>query len=108
MDATARSMILGSIDGISKSGYGKLEARLKDRFDQVSWRQGAVVIQSVRDHGRLKEVFADIAAAMAPGRYGTLLYVGHGNVACFYFAHGKYVGRRYREPAPPDWWSPGT
>jgi len=108
MDTTSRSMIFGTIDGISKKNFGRLQKELNRRFDEVRWKNGALVIQSSRDHGQLKDIFTKITASIEPERFGTLLYVGHGNIVCFYFKQKEYVGRRYKEPTPPDWWKPGA
>lgn len=104
----SQSMILGTIEGISRNDFNAMKTDLRRHFDEVGWKDGALVIKSARDHEPVKSIFARIAGSIAPGKFGTLLYVGHGNVACFYFGHGKYVGRRYREPKPPDWWQPAT
>ena len=94
------------IQGISGDDFEELQKELRQRFDSVSWNNGSLTILSVRDHGRLKDLFAKLAACVKPGHYGSLLYVGHGNVACFYFGSGRYLGKRYKEPVPPDWWRP--
>jgi len=99
-------MILGTIEGISEQDFQRLKAELCRYFDEVRWKDESLVIKSWRDHGSVKPIFTRIAESIRPGRFGTLLYVGHGNVACFYFGSNRYVGRRFREPTPPDWWTP--
>ena len=103
----AYSMIVGTIDGISRKDFDRLKEDLRRYFDEVGWNNGALAIKSSRDHDTVKDIFAKIATCVQPGKFGSLLYVGHGNVACFYFGHQQYVGRRFKEPTPPDWWQPG-
>jgi len=103
---TSQSMIVGTINGVSKKDFDRLKKELTKRFDEVGWKNDVLLIKSERNHEAVKGVFTKIAACVHPGQFGTLLYVGHGNVACFYFGHKKYVGRRYKEPTPPDWWEP--
>ena len=103
-----QSMIVGTIDGISKKDFDRLKEELRRCFDEVGWKNGALVIRSSRDHDSVKDVFSRISNAVQPGKFGTLLYVGHGNVACFYFGSRQYVGKRFKEPTPPDWWQPGA
>ncbi len=102
----SHSIIFGSINGILEKDFDRLKKELAGRFDEVGWKNNVLVIKSARDHNEVKGIFAKISACVQKGQFGTLLYVGHGNVACFYFGHKKYVGRKYREPAPPDWWEP--
>jgi hypothetical protein len=100
----SQSMILGSIEGIGKQDFNRLQGKLRRCFDEVGWKDGVLSINSSREHERLKEIFVDLSQCIQKGQFGSLLYVGHGNVACFYFGHQKYVGKRFRQPAPPDWW----
>ena len=102
----SQSMIVGAINGISKKAFDGLKKELTERFDEVGWNNDVLAIKSARDHKAVKGIFTKIAACVQEGKSGSLLYVGHGNVACFYFGHKKYVGKKYREPAPPDWWEP--
>jgi hypothetical protein len=104
---TTQSLIFGSIDGISEKDFLRLKPTLNRRFDTAAWKDGSLVIKSMRDHGTLKDVFSQIAERIGENGLGSLLYVGQGNVVCFYFGCRRYVGRRYREPAPPDWWPNG-
>ena len=104
---TSQSMIVGTIDGIRRNDFERLKGPLRRCFEEVGWKDGALVIKSSRDHDSVKEIFAQIADCVQPDKFGSLLYVGHGNVACFFFGHKRYVGRRFKEPAPPDWWQPG-
>lgn len=103
---TSQSMIIGTIEGVSKRDFNRLKQTLQSRFDEVGWSNDMLVVRSSRDHGQLKDVFTMIADTVKKGKFGSLLYVGHGNVACFYFGHKKYVGRKYKEPRPPGWWKP--
>jgi hypothetical protein len=101
---TTQSLIFGSIDGISEKDYLRLKPTLSQRFDAAGWKDGSLVINSMRDHGKLKDVFSQIADRIGEDGFGSLLYVGQGSVVCFYFGCRRYVGRRYREPLPPEWW----
>lgn len=103
---TTISMIFGTIEGIPRQDYDRLKDTLRRHFDEVGWKDGSLVIKSFREHGPVKEIFAKIAACVQSDSFGTLLYVGHGNVACFYFGHNRYLGRRFKEPPPPEWWQP--
>lgn len=100
------SLIMGRIEGIGRRDYDLLADELKRFFQRVRWQDEALVIRSEQRHAKMRPVFQMIADRMVEGRFGSLLYVGSGNVACFYFAHGRVTGRRYREPEPPDWWRP--
>ena len=100
------SIIMGTIGGISRRDYLELESELQSTFDTVQWKDEAVVIRSERYHDRVRTVFQKLADAIDPGRYGSLLYIGNGRVACIYFGKGRFKAIEYREPAPPEWWKP--
>jgi hypothetical protein len=102
----SRSIILGTINGISQSDFDSLKQELQDCFDKVGWKNNALFIKSDREHRRLKSIFTKISESISQGDSGSLLYVGDEKVACVYFGHKKFVGKSYREPRPPDWWIP--
>jgi hypothetical protein len=51
------SIIMGTIEGISRGDYLELEPELQAIFDTVQWKDGAVVIRSERYHDRVRTVF---------------------------------------------------
>lgn len=104
---TTQSLIFGSIEGMAEKDFLRLKPVLQERFDNAVWREGSLVIKSMRDHGSLKEVFSRIAQRIGEDGWGSLLYVGQGSVVCFFFGCRRYAGRRYREPVPPEWWKGG-
>lgn len=98
------SFIFGRIEGISKSSYEEIRDELASCFDHATWREDGLSIKSERHHDRLKDTFGLIAARMDEGKFGSLLYVGNDRVACIFFAQGRFVGKEYKEPEPPEWW----
>ena len=100
----SQSLIFGCINGISKQNFDVLQPELQSYFEKSAWRDGALIIRSEREHAYMRKIFTLIASRISTGSYGSLLYVGSGNVVCFYFGHQKVTGRRYREPTPPEWW----
>jgi len=104
---TSQSIVLGTIDGISKKDFGLLKKDLQACFDQVGWKDNAISIKSERKHLRMKSVFTKIADNISQGHFGSLLYVGNEKVACIYFSHKKFEGKMFKEPHPPEWWKPG-
>ena len=100
----SHSIIMGTINGVSRSDFRQLEPTLKDAFDTVGWKEGEIIIRSERFHDRVKDVFGQIADRIGKNGFGTLLYVGNNRVACIYFGPGKFAAKEYREPIPPDWW----
>ena len=98
------SLIFGTINGISKRDFNVLQPELQGYFEKIAWRDDALIIRSEREHPRIRNIFACIADRISAGSYGSLFYVGNGNVACFYFGRQKVTGRRFREPTPPEWW----
>jgi hypothetical protein len=100
----SHSLILGNIDGISRTDYLDLEAQLKGVFKTVQWKDGTLTIRSERYHDRVKNVFEKIAARISEGHFGSLLYVGNDRVACIYFGPNRFLAKEYREPEPPSWW----
>jgi hypothetical protein len=98
------SIIMGTVEGISRRDFLELESDLKAAFDSVRWKEETVVIRSQRYHDRVRVLFQKIADAIGEGRYGSLLYIGNGRVAAIYFARGKFKAIEYREPEPPEWW----
>lgn len=103
----SQSMILGSIEGVVKKDFDRLKTKLKGRFDEVGWKNNVLSIKSSREHGQLKTLFTELSQCIQKGKFGSLLYVGHGNVACFYFGHQQYVGKKFKQPVPPEWWNSG-
>ena len=100
----SQSLILGSIKGIAKKDYNQLKFDLQECFDKVIWKDHTIYIRSERRHSRVKRIFGKIAYCVSEGQYGSLLYVWNDKVACIYFGHKKFVGKKYREPCPPEWW----
>lgn len=100
----SKSLILGTINGISRKHYGAIESDLKAVFDNVRWKDDKLYIKSEKKHHRVRLVFQKIADSMQEDKFGSLLYVGNSRVACIYFGHKRFVGKQYREPDPPDWW----
>ena len=100
----SQSLILGTIDGISKADYDALKKDLQACFEKTAWKDDVLYIRSERRHRRLKTILRKIAGRISESHYGSLLYVGNDKVACIYLGSGKFVGKQYREPKPPDWW----
>ncbi len=100
----AHSLILGTIDGISKKDFDRLKSELKECFDQVAWKDNTLIIKSERQHQRIKTIATRIADCIPDGKFGSLLYIGNDRVACIYFGHKQFVGKQYAEPEPPLWW----
>jgi hypothetical protein len=104
MAMAEHSIIMGTVEGISRREFLELEAELKAAFDTVQWKDGTVLIRSQRFHDRVRALFQKIADAVEEGRYGSLLYIGNGRVAAIYFGSKKFKAIEYKEPEPPDWW----
>lgn len=100
----AQSIILGTIDGISKTDYERLKKELKECFQHVAWKDNTLIIKSEKQHRRVKMVATKIADCIPEGKFGSLLYVGNDRVVCIYFGHKQFVGKEYGEPEPPEWW----
>ena len=99
-----QSIIVGSINGISKIDYDKIKADLLKSFEKVVWKDNTLSIQSSKKHHRLKDMAAKIADRIAENGYGSLLFIGNSRVVCIYFGHKRFVSRPYKEPVPPEWW----
>ena len=95
---------MGRIDGVSKDSFEEIRAELESCFEHVMWRDDALTIKSERHHEGLKDSFGLIAARINEDKFGSLLYIGNDRVACFFFGRGRFVGKEYKEPDPPDWW----
>ena len=95
---------MGTVEGISRRDFLELEKDLKAAFDNVQWKDGALVIRSQRYHDKVRALFQKIADAIGEGRFGSLLYIGNGRVAAIYFGSKKFKAIEYREPEPPQWW----
>ncbi len=98
------SFIFGRVPGITEAAYSKIREKLEQRFDEVQWQDNALAIKSMGAHKDIKEAFRIIAAHMSPGNHGSLLYVGNERVACIFLTRGRFVGKEYTEPEPPEWW----
>ncbi len=103
-----QSIILGSINGISKIDYEKLKADLSKSFEKVVWKNRTLSIQSSKKHHRLKDIAAKIADRICENEYGSLLFIGNNRVVCIYFGHKRFISRPYKEPEPPEWWEAET
>jgi len=99
-----QSIILGTINGISKTDYEKLKRDLNQYFEKSVWMDNTLSINSSKKHGHIKDIAAKIADCISKGEYGSLLFVGNNQVVCIYFGHKRFVGKPYREPSPPEWW----
>jgi len=100
----AHSIILGTIEGISKGDFERISKDLKQCFEHVGWKNDTLIIKSEKQHHRVKLVATKIADCIQEGKFGSLLYIGNDRVVCIYFGHRRFVGKQYGEPEPPDWW----
>ena len=98
------SIIMGTVEGISRRDFLELEPELQAAFDLVRWKDDSVVIRSQRLHDKVRALFQKIADAVSEGSYGSLLYIGNGRVAAIYFGSGRFKAIEYNEPTPPEWW----
>lgn len=102
------SIVLGTINGIGRNAFDRLEKELYQYFEKIVWKDNSLTIKSTKIHANLRSIFHRIADHISRGQVGSLLYVGRGQVACIYFAHKKVAARLYREPSPPEWWHTDT
>lgn len=100
----SKSIIFGSIDGISKAEFARLEPELQQCFDQISWNNDTLVIKSEKRHTKLKSTIHKIAGAIADQKFGALMYVGNETVACIYIGPKQVATKKFVEPQPPEWW----
>ena len=63
-----QSMIFGSIEGILKKDFERLKNDLNKYFDEVGWKENALIIKSSRNHGGLNQVFKKIADCVQEGK----------------------------------------
>ena len=103
-----QSIIIGTINGISKIHYEELKKDLNRYFEKVGWKDNTLLINSSKKHEHIKNIANKIADCIAEGEYGSLLYVGNNRVVCIYFGHKRFVGKQYKEPVPPEWWGEQT
>jgi hypothetical protein len=101
-------MVIGSIDGISEVDFNRLRVDLEQCFEQVVWKTNRLVIRSIGAHRDLKKIFQEMAECIQVEHFGSLLYVGKGAVACFYFGHRLVAAKKFIEPEPPAWWNVKT
>jgi len=101
---TSQSIILGTINGISKRDFDILKKDLEKCFDKVGWKDNAIFIKSEKNHPRMKSIFTRIADYISKNNFGSLLYIGNEKVVCVYFGHKKFEGKTFRQPKTPDWW----
>ncbi len=99
-----QSIILGTIDGISKRDYELLKKDLSAYFDKAGWKNNTLYINSSKKHESVKEIATKIANCIGAGKYGSLLFIGNNRVVCIFFGHKRFVAKHYIEPEPPDWW----
>jgi hypothetical protein len=100
----SKSIIMGSIDGISKQNYTAMKSELKECFDKISWKDDRLIIKSEKRHTKLKTIIHRIAANITEQKFGALMYVGNETVACIYVGPKQVVTKKFTEPAPPIWW----
>lgn len=100
----SKSIIMGSIDGISKQQYAAIKSELKECFDKISWKNGKLTIKSEKRHTKFKAIIHKIAATITEQKFGALMYVGNETVACIYVGPKQVVTKKFIEPAPPTWW----
>jgi len=101
---TSKSIIFGSIDGISRENFTRMKSELQKCFDKVSWKNGTLMIKSEKRHTHLKPTIQKIADTMADQKFGALIYVGNETVACVYLGPKQVSTKKFIEPTPPLWW----
>jgi ABC-type Fe3+-citrate transport system substrate-binding protein len=99
-----KSIIIGSIDGISKEDYADLKSELQECFDNISWKDSQLIIKSEKRHTNLKTVIHKIAETITEQKFGALMYVGNETVACIYVGSKQVTTKKFIEPTPPTWW----
>lgn len=99
-----KSIIIGSIDGISKENYADMKSELKECFDKISWKDSQLIIKSEKRHTKLKTIIHKIAETITEQKFGALMYVGNETVACIYVGPKQVSTKKFVEPTPPAWW----
>ena len=100
----SKSIIIGSIDGISRTGYTRIKSELQRCFDKISWKDNRLTIKSEKTHTNLKATIHKIADTIADRKFGALMYVGNETVACIYLGAKQVSTRKFIEPSAPAWW----
>lgn len=100
----SKSIIIGSIDGISKTNYTRIKSELQRCFDKISWKNNRLTIKSEKMHTNLKATIHKIAETIADRKFGALMYVGNETVACIYLGTKQVSTRKFIQPSAPDWW----
>ncbi len=100
----SKSIIFGSIDGISKANFNRLKSDLQKCFVKISWKNDQLTIKSEKVHTNLKAVIEKIADNISRHKFGALIYVGNETVACIYLGTKKISTKKFIEPTPPHWW----
>ncbi len=100
----SKSIIFGSIDGISKGDFNRIKSDLQKCFVKISWKDDQLTIKSEKVHTNLKATMEKIAGTISNQKFGALIYVGNETVACIYLGAKKVSMKKFIEPTPPPWW----
>ena len=100
----SKSIIFGSIDGISRKNFTRIKSELQKCFDKISWKNNTLTIKSEKRHTNLKATVHKIAETIADEKFGALMYVGNETVACIYLGPKQVSTKKFIEPAAPSWW----
>jgi disulfide oxidoreductase YuzD len=100
----SKSIIFGSIEGISRTNFNRLKSELQKCFEKINWKNDTLTIKSEKKHANLKATIQKIADIMADEKFGALMYVGNETVACIYLGHKQVSTKQFIEPTPPEWW----
>ena len=100
----SKSIIFGSINGITKKSYARIKSEVLQCFETVVWKDNTLTIKSEKQHTNLKATVHKIAATIEGHQFGALIYVGNETVACIYLGPKQVSTRKFIEPSPPLWW----
>ena len=114
MNTVKLNIVQGTISGVSKAAFAKLEPTLKPFFQNVRWDQDRLHINNFGQEqyfGTFDEIeaaFDKIANAMVGSKYGKLGFIGligkREILAVIFFGQGKWELKEFSRPEAPEWY----
>lgn len=108
------NIIQGSINGITKQNFEKLQAKTRQYFHNTWWDNDVMHINNgqgkpyLGTYDEIERLFNRIAESIVEGKYGKLGFIGlvgkREIIGVVFFGHNQWELEEFKRPEAPEWY----
>jgi hypothetical protein len=114
IETTKVNIIQGSINGISKENFDKLQAKTRQYFHRTWWDNDVMYINNSQGkpylgtYDEIEMLFNRIAQSIVEGKYGKLGFIGlvgkREIIGVVFFGYKQWELQEFKRPEAPEWY----